>query len=498
MSALSQYNQLSSQYGNVIDGLEAHRDSAYNLAYQQYENDLNEALMKGQTFIQIGESTAGLYKGARSIKKVYDNHVDRVKKIRANRKKAQGEDPDEDDEDEDGGGGGTEGGQQEDGGGGGQEEAEDGGGDDEQLARVSGEGTEDRVAEGEGEGVEEGVEEGGEPSLESDTVSSDFANRYLNRGIQEEGEEDLFTKGLTSEDKQNLIRANLGDAEPETPVGEDFESIEGLPSGRGSERSLRLRRNINKAKADREARAKQQAEQDEGDDSLEGDTTEDFTNRFLSGSEKPPPQPDTDPLNEPQAQPQAQPQAEEPLGEEPEGLLGEGDENAINLNTGAEREAQEAQDAVPESEPSGGGNLYADPLNEPAPTSAFGGVGEEEAKSAFSKLDGFGEEGAEALKTGSTLVEGAESMGAKALGAGASLLSEGAEASSSLFALAGATAEAIPIVAGVAGLIGGVIELVTPHKKPVPKPIFSATSQSEFVAPHFDSVMDEPSMSSAF
>ena len=95
-------------------------------------------------------------------------------------------------------------------------------------------------------------------------------------------------------------------------------------------------------------------------------------------------------------------------------------------------------------------------------------------------------------------MEGAESMGAKALGAGASLLSEGAEASSSLFALAGATAEAIPIVAGVAGLIGGVIELLTPHTKPAPKPIFSATSQSEFVAPHFDTVMDAPSMSSAF
>lgn len=500
MSALSQYNQLNSQYGNVIDGLEAHRDSAYNLAYQEYENDLNEALMKGQTFIQIGESTAGLYKGARSIKKVYDNHVDRVKKIRANRKKAQGEEPDEDDEDE--GGGGTE------------------GGDDEQLARLSsdaessinpsyqptensinqrlisenqrsGEGTEDTVAEGEGEGVEEG----GEPSLESNRVSSEFADRYFRKGFPEESEEDLFTKGLTSRDKQNMIRANLGDAEPETPIGEDFESIEGLPSGRGSERSLRLRRNINKAKADREARDKQQTEQEEGDDSLEGDTTEDFADRFLSGSEKPPPQPESDPLNEPQAQPQAQPQ--ERLGEEPEGLLGEGDENAINLNTGAEREAQEAQDAVPESEPSGGGNLYADPLNEKAPTSAFGGAGEE-GESALSKLDGFGEEGADALKTGSTLAEGAESMGAKALGAGASLLSEGAEASSGLFALAGATAEAIPIVAGVAGLIGGIIELVTPHTKPVPKPIFSATSQSEFVAPHFDSVMDTPSMSSAF
>ncbi len=511
MSALSQYNQLSGQFGNVIDGLEAHRDSAYNLAYSEYENDLNEALMKGQTFIQIGESTAGLYKGARSIKKVYDNHVDRVKKIRANRKKAQGEDP-EDEEEEEGGGG-----QEEDGGGGGTE------GDDEQLARLSreadsdrnpsyqptenrinqrlqqenqrsGEGLEDRVAEGEGE----------EPSLESDRVSSDFANRFLNRGTQEEGEEDLFTKGLTSEDKQNIIRANLGDAEPEAPVGEAFESIEGLPSGKGSERSLRLRRNINRAKADREAREKQQQEQAEGDDSLEGDTTQDFTDRFLSGSEKPPPQPESDPLNESQAQPQ--PQGQQPsddilpaeqLGDEPEGLLEAGDENAINLNTGAEREAQEAQDAVPESEPSGGGNLYADPLNEPAPTSAFGEATPDEIN-AFSKLDGFGEEGAEALKTGSTLAEGAESMGAKALGAGASLLSEGAEASSGLFALAGATAEALPIVAGVAGLIGGVIELVTPHNKPAPKPIFSATSQSEFVAPHFDTVMDAPSMSSAF
>jgi len=506
MSALSQYNQLSGQFGNVLDGLEAHRDSAYNLAYQQYENDLNEALMKGQTFIQIGESTAGLYKGARSIKKVYDNHVDRVKKIRANRKKAQGEDPADEEEEE-----GTQGGQ--DGG---------GGGDDEQLARLSreadsdrnpsyqptenrinqrlqqenqrsGEGLEDRVAEGEGE----------EPSLESDRVSSDFANRFLNRGTQEEGEEDLFTKGLTSEDKQNMIRANLGDAEPETPIGEAFESIEGLPSGKGSERSLRLRRNINRAKADREAREKQQQEQAEGDDSLEGDTTQDFTDRFLSGSEKPPPQPDSDPLNEPEQpptqsqQPSAQAQAQESLGEEPEGLLGEGDENAINLNTGAEREAQEAQDAVPESEPSGGGNLYADPLNEPTPTSAFGGATPDEIN-AFGKLGGFGEEGADALKAGSSLAEGAESIGAKALGAGASLLSEGAEASSSLFALAGATAEALPIVAGVAGLIGGVIELVTPHTKPVPKPIFSATSQSEFVAPHFDTVMDAPSMSSAF
>ena len=468
MSALSQYNQLSGQFGNVLDGLEAHRDSAYNLAYQQYENDLNEALMKGQTFIQIGESTAGLYKGARSIKKVYDNHVERVKKIRANRKKAQGEDPDE--EEEEGGGGGTEGGTE-----GGQEE--DGG------------GLEDRVAEGEGEGVEEGEE----PSLEPDTVSDDFANRFLTQSTAEEGEEDLFTKGLTSEDKQNLIRANL-DLEPEAEQGavapgEAFESIEGLPGGRGSERSLRLRRNINRAKADREAREQAQREQDEpAQDEPTQPPTQD--------------EPTQPPQDEPaQAQPQAQPTQEEPLGEEPEGLLGEGDKNAINLNTGAEREAQEGQeaqpDAVPESEPSGGGNLYADPLSEDAPTSAFGGATPDEID-AFSKVSGFGEEGAEALKTGSSLVEGAENLGAKALGAGASLLSEGAEASSGLFALAGATAEALPIVAGVAGLIGGVIELVTPHSKPVPKPIFSATSQSEFVAPHFDTVMDAPSMSSAF
>jgi len=449
MSALSQYNQLSGQFGNVLDGLEAHRDSAYNLAYQQYENDLNEALMKGQTFIQIGESTAGLYKGARSIKKVYDNHVERVKKIRANRKKAQGEDPADEDEGEG-------------------EEKED-------ISQTDFSGD---VPEG-----EEETETIGDllPDFDTSGVQSTISD------LQAEGEREF--EPIADEEDTNT--GDLGGMFDQyfKDVGSSFDDEENLGDVLSAD-------SFNQAQAQGKAPAPEPTE--EGEAGLP--EVEPLSSAPPSA---PPPQP---PQDEPaQAQPQTQGQqpsddilpADEPRGEEPEGLLGEDDPSAINLQTGAEREAQEAQDAVPESEPSGGGNLYADPLNEPTPTGAFGTPTPDEID-AFGKVSGLGEEGADALKAGSSLAEGAESMGAKALGAGASLLSEGAEASSGLFALAGATAEALPIVAGVAGLIGGVIELVTPHTKPQPKPIFSATSQSEFVAPHFDTVMDAPSMSSAF
>ena len=439
MSALSQYNHLSGQFGNVIDGLEAHRDSAYNLAFSEYENNLNEALMKGQTFIQIGESTAGLYKGARSIKKVYDNHVERVKKIRANRKKAQGEEPTE-------------------------EDAEDK--EDISQTDFSGEAPEG----------EEETETLGDllPDFDTSGVKSTISD------LQAEAEKEFEPMA----DEEDTNTGDLGGMFDEyfKDIGSSFDDEENLGDVLSAD-------SFNQAQAQRSAPAPEPTEEAESG-------LPEVESLSSAPPTRPPPQP---PQDEPaQTQPSTQgqqptddispapePRGEEPLGEEPEGLLSKDDPSAINLQTGAERQASTLTDPVPQSEPTGG-SLYADPLSENIPEIPTS-LSEAEGLSSFT----------EGLST-KALTSGVENVSSKALGTATSLISDTTEAGSTLLGIAGATAEALPIVAGVAGLIGGVIELLTPHSKPQPKPIFSATSQSEFVAPHFDSVMDTPSMSSAF
>ena len=469
MSALSQYNQLAGQFGNVVDGLEAHRDSAYNLAFQEYENNLNEALMKGQTFIQIGESTAGLYKGARSIKQVYDNHRERVRKIREN----QGEPPDE------------------------EEtstltqsesltaepsvssavpssvdstlaartaEAEP---TDETLARLSAES-------------EATAEPTAEATAEPTAEDSDFASRFLTPGVKEEGEEDLFTKGLTSEDKQNLIRANLDNPEaPEAPealdptASEQFRDISGIRGVR--ERIAVTRRNLQLSKNTREAAERQAA----GSEELEPDLPE-----VQPQATAQPTQEETSPFSEPPSRPPPPPPAEQEFPTEAEPLTTEPPSRpAPKLGQQGQQPLDDIEPATTE-EPVPSSSL-TNPLLEDAPTLPESGLPEFSLPSLPSL---------QTVKSG--LVEGAENLGSRAVTSAAAGIGE--EASSAFMGIAGATAEAIPIVAGVAGLIGGIIELATPHSKPKAQPIFSATSQSEFVAPHFDTVMDAPSMSSAF
>ena len=463
MSALSQYNQLAGQFGNVVDGLEAHRDSAYNLAFQEYENNLNEALMKGQTFIQIGESTAGLYKGARSIKQVYDNHRARVRKIREN----QGEPPDEEETStltqsesltaepvssaEPSAVDATL-----------AERTAEAEPTDATLARLSAES-------------EATAEPTAEATAEPTAEDSDFASRFLTPGVKEEGEEDLFTKGLTSEDKQNLIRANLDN--PEAPealdptASEQFRDISGIRGVR--ERIAVTRRNLQLSKNTREAAERQAA----GSEELEPDIPEAEPQATAQPTQEEP-----SPFSEPPNRPPPPPPAEQEFPTEAEPLTTEPPSRP------APRLGQPPSDEIepaPTTEEPVPSSSLTNPLLEDAPTLPESGLPDFSLPSLPSL---------QTVKTG--LVEGAENLGSRAVTTAAAGIGE--EASSAFMGIAGATAEAIPIVAGVAGLIGGIIELATPHSKPKAQPIFSATSQSEFVAPHFDSVMDAPSMSSAF